>query len=174
MSTELVTKRLRLAPLRETDRDALLALLSDPEVGKTYMVPELCTREQQDAVFSHLYRISRAKDRFFCGVYREARLIGLIHEVEKEGSSMELGYVIATSEKGRGYASEALRAAIAYLFSIGWETIRAAAFAENAASMRVMEKCGMTRTGHTETITYREQEHTCIEYEISSAQGLTD
>ena len=174
MSTELVTKRLRLAPLREADRDALLALLSDPEVGKTYMVPELCTREQQDAVFSHLYRISRAKDRFFCGVYREARLIGLIHEVEKEGSSMELGYVIATSEKGRGYASEALRAAIAYFFSIGWETIRAAAFAENAASMRVMEKCGMTRTGRTETVVYRNEPHPCIEYAISSVQDMTD
>lgn len=174
MKKEIVTERLRLAPLREEDRDALLAILTDKEVGRTYMVPPLKTPEERDAVFAHLYQLSRAEDPFFYGIYREERLIGLIHEVERQGSSIELGYVIAPAEKNRGYASEALRAAIKILFSESWESIRAAAFAENPASMRVMEKCGMTRRGHTETIIYREQAHTCIEYAISSTQDLTD
>ena len=171
---DIVTKRLRLAPLGEEDRDALLAILSNEEVGKTYMVPPLKTRDKREAVFAHLYQLSHAEDRFFYGVYREERLIGLIHEVERQGRSIELGYVIAPAEKNCGYASEALRAAIEALLVEGWESVRAAAFAENPASMRVMEKCGMTRSGHTETIIYREQAHTCIEYAISSAQDLTD
>ena len=171
---EIVTKRLLLAPLQEKDRDALLAILTDEAVGRTYMVPPLAAQEERDAVFAHLYRLSHAEDRCFYGVFREKRLIGMIHEVERLHRSIELGYVIAPAEKNRGYASEALSAVIEKLFSEGWQTVKAAAFAENAASMRVMEKCGMTRTGHTETIPYRDREQVCIEYSIFCPTGLTD
>ena len=53
------------------------------------------------------------------------------------------------------------------MFSQGFETVLAGAFVENAASMRVMEKSGMTRQDYTDEIEYRGVTHTCIYYAIS-------
>ena len=52
------------------------------------------------------------------------------------------------------------------LFSEGFSAVKAGAFSENAASIRVMEKCGMTKTGETEQIEYRGKTHTCVYYAI--------
>ena len=66
----------------------------------------------------------------------------------------------------RGFATEAFGAVINYLFSQGFEEILAGAFEGNAASMRVMEKCGMKRTKMTAEVEYRGVTHKCIYYSI--------
>ena len=49
---------------------------------------------------------------------------------------------------GRGYATEAARAVIAYAFDeLGYETLEAGARVTNPASRRVLEKCGYEWTG---------------------------
>ena len=158
---EIVTERLRLGALRVEDAPALIAMLSDPEVGKTYMVPDLDSEEKQSAVFERLKTLS-ASERFVYGIFLEERLIGMIHSVGGEGREIELGYFISPAEKGRGYASEALKAAVAELFSMGCPRVVAGAFEENPASLRVMEKCGFTRIERTEAIEYRGKTHNCI------------
>ena len=168
---EIETPRLRLAALRPSDKDALTGILADGGVSKTYMVPELRSEEEKTALFERLRELS-GSDRFFYGIFREDRLIGLIHEVAREDDEVELGYVISPAEQGRGYASEALKAAISELFLQGVPVVKAAAFAENAASMRVMEKCGMERTGQTETVEYRGSDHICIYYAVANVADV--
>jgi RimJ/RimL family protein N-acetyltransferase len=51
------------------------------------------------------------------------------------------------------------------LFDRGFETVKAAAFEENTASFRVMEKAGMVKTTQAEEIQYRGKNHRCIYYE---------
>ena len=159
---EISTPRLRLAAIAESSREELIRLLSDEEIGKTYMVPELKTEEQREAVFTRLRGLSEAEDRFVYGIYSGEKLIGMIHEVCVDGGEIELGYFIDPAEKNRGYASEALAAAMEELFAMGYQVVKAGAFEENPASMRVMTKCGMKATGETELIDYRGERHNCL------------
>lgn len=58
---------------------------------------------------------------------------------------VELGYVLAREHQGRGYATEAGRAAVRYgLATLGLPRVVAVALPENAPSIRVMERVGMT------------------------------
>ena len=168
---EIQTARLRLARIRRKDKRALIALVGNEEIGKTYLVPSLETEEQKSALFERYYSLSASENRFAFGIYLRDRLIGLIHEVEVFEGGMELGYLIHPAEKGNGYATEALSAAITALFSAGYRIVKAGAFAENAASIRVMEKCGMVRTGESEPIEYRGRTHTCIYLQIENKEG---
>lgn len=71
-------------------------------------------------------------------------------KVDKEKSEAHLGYVLGEKWWNKGYMSEAVEAVIAYLiFVIGFDKVTAAHIKENVASGRVMQKCGMTKTGET-------------------------
>jgi ribosomal-protein-alanine N-acetyltransferase len=60
----------------------------------------------------------------------------------------ELGYWIAPDRWGRGYATEAARAVVAFGFETwGLARIEASHFLRNPASGRVLEKIGMRREG---------------------------
>ena len=119
-------------------------------------------------LFDQLYALSHAEQHFVAGIYFADRLIGFMNDMEYDGDTVELGYVIDPAWHNRGFATEALRAAIAYLFEHGLTQICAGAFAENPASIRVMQKSGMTRLDKTEEITYRGVTHRCVYYAISN------
>ncbi len=72
--------------------------------------------------------------------------IGLRFETINEKA--ELGYWVGRPHWGRGYASEAARALVAYGFeALGLMRIQAHYMAHNPASGRVMEKAGLRREG---------------------------
>jgi [ribosomal protein S5]-alanine N-acetyltransferase len=62
----------------------------------------------------------------------------------------ELGYGILEPWQNRGYATEATRGLLQYLFRSGRLRIRAQTFPHLAASQRVMQKCGMHPAGSGE------------------------
>jgi RimJ/RimL family protein N-acetyltransferase len=65
-----------------------------------------------------------------------------------EHAHAELGYWIAAAMWGRGYATEAARAVVAFGFAtLGLHRIHARHFVRNAASGRVMQKIGMRLEG---------------------------
>jgi len=65
-----------------------------------------------------------------------------------EADEIEVGWVVAADARGRGLATEAARAAIGYAFDVlGVDEVVAYTGPGNAASMRVMEKLGMTVRG---------------------------
>jgi radical SAM protein (TIGR01212 family) len=99
-------------------------------------------------------------------------VVALLAQINREKPvSVELGLQTIhdrTAENfNRGYATEAFQGAISWLFNHGLETVVAGAFEINPASMRVMEKCGMTKRDYTDEIEYRGVTHTCIYYAIS-------
>ncbi|WP_079086289.1 GNAT family N-acetyltransferase [Streptomyces silvensis] len=71
--------------------------------------------------------------------------------------AIEIGYGIVASRRGRGYASEATRALVAYaLTAPGVDTVHATAESANPASVRVLEKAGLRRVGADgDTVTFR-------------------
>lgn len=159
---ELHTQRLVLKCYVPEDMDALLALLCNEEVSRTFMVPEFESREQAEGMFQKLLEISARPDRIEYGVYLDGKLIGLVNESGLEGDTVEIGYVIDPDFWGKGYASEAAGAVIDELFRMGFQHVIAGYFEENPASRRVMEKCGMHPIAKTEDDEYRGKVHHCL------------
>ncbi|GIH10720.1 hypothetical protein Rhe02_87870 [Rhizocola hellebori] len=77
--------------------------------------------------------------------------IGFFGPPEENGTVM-LGYGLVEQARGFGYATEALRALVTYALARP-EVARLVADPDldNFASHGVLEKCGFTRTGQTET-----------------------
>ncbi|MEV4868329.1 GNAT family N-acetyltransferase [Streptomyces syringium] len=78
--------------------------------------------------------------------------------------SIEIGYGIVPSRRGRGYATEATRALAGFVLTApGVDTVYANVELSNPASVRVLEKAGLRRVGaDAETVRY-----------VGTAAGLT-
>ena len=161
----LSTPRLILRAMTEKDENAMLDLLTDPIVGKTYMVPEFADREAARPLFHRIKELSASPERFVYGVYLGDNLIGLVNETDIRNKTIELGFAYLTKYHNQGFATEVLTHCTKALFADGYETVRTGAFEENLSSLRVMEKAGMKRCNDTEIIEYRGKNHLCIYYE---------
>ena len=164
---ELHTERLTLKPLSDCDRTDLIALLTNKAVTATFMVPDCHCEEDENRLFCSLREMSASDRHYLKGIYLADRLIGLILDVDISDDAIEIGWVIHPEHHNHGYATEAAKCMIQDLFCRGFTRVTAGAFAENAASFRVMEKLGMRKNSFEEDIQYRGSLHRCIYYEIT-------
>ena len=160
----ITTERLRLSAIEDRDKEDMIALLTNEAIGKTFMVPDFKSHKEAVKLFEVLKRLSESEERFVYGIYLENKLIGFINDVDCNETEVELGYVIHPEHKNKGYATEVLSTCINQILSLGYFVVKAGAFEENLASMRVMEKCGMTRMLEEDSIEYRGKVHRCIYY----------
>ncbi len=160
----IVTKRLTLEFIKDRDLDDLIGLLKNEEVGQTFMTPDFANREAEIKMFERFKALSESENRYVYGIYLDGKMIGFINDVEIEGTEVELGYVIHPEQKNKGYATEALYAAMEEIFDSGCTMVKAGAFEQNLASMRVMEKAGMVLLPQVDEIEYRGKTHRCINY----------
>lgn len=160
------TDRLLLRTLEQRDAADLLSMFKNDRIKQTYMIPDFPTEEAANKLVQRFIELSHDRARVVIGIERDGRMIGFINDTGIENGSIELGYVIHPDEHGKGYMTEALGAMIPLLFEQGFSEIVAGAFKENAASIRVMEKCGMMRMDKQETCEYRGKMHDCVYYAI--------
>lgn len=163
MIKTVTTPRLTLRPFEKKDEAAAAQILCNDRVKQTYMLPDL-DEAGAKKLFEHFVKLSRQEDRFVRAVCLEGALIGWLNDTEISGDSMELGWVIHPDFWNRGYATEAVRAAIEALHREGFGCVYAGAFAENPASIRVMQKAGMHLLDKTEDLEYRGKLHHCVYY----------
>ena len=164
----LCTPRLCLKSIPEDQEENFLKILLDSEVCKTYMIPVFSHPEEARKLFARFRELSSREDRLVYGIFLEENCIGFLNDVEMTDEHLEVGYVVHPDYKNRGIATEAFTALIREAFRLGFPKVRAGAFEENRASLRVMEKCGLTRIPFTEEIEYRGNTHHCVYYEISN------
>ena len=165
------TPRLILREIADEDKEDMLAILTNEEVGKTFMLPVFACQEEAIPLFEKIKGLSAQNTRFVYGISLNEKLIGFINDVEIEDGRVELGYVIHPDYQNKGYATETLAAAIEALFQAGISTVETGAFEENLASMRVMEKCGMHPVSRTDSIEYRGETHACVYYQKTTHKG---
>lgn len=161
MTIFLETPRLILRQFTENDLDNLVNLDSDPDVmrfisggfpssreaiANTFLPDILSYYKQYDNLgfwaiiekYSHEFIgwiVLRPESRF-----RFAKLLDAA-----EADVLELGYRLRKSSWGQGYATEVAKALINKAFTEwGFHKIIAWAMPENLASIRVMEKLGLT------------------------------
>lgn len=160
------TNRLMLKALSLIDQDDFIDIIINEEVSLTYMVPSFNSKQEIVSLFNRFMDLSYNINRFVYGVYLNDKLIGFVNDVEIKNDEIELGYVIAPKYKNNGYATEVLYNCITSLFDIGYNVIKAGAFIENIASIKVMEKCNMEKTNIIDKISYKGVEHDCVNYII--------
>ena len=176
MQKKIITPRLVLDSIKDADRDAFIEIFRHDTVKATYMLPDLENDEKATALFERIKKLSEQTDRYVYGIYLDGKAIGLINDTDIDEKTIEIGYALHPDLNSNGYMTEAVKAIITALFERGFETVTAAAFEENTASFRVMQKCGMERIDKTETLEYREKSHICIYYAIkkSTLMNATD
>ena len=140
-------KTVRLRPFAESDAGDCVALLRDPRISKTYLLPDYPSDEDAMPLFRRLAEYSRNEGHLVRALDLDGRMIGFFNDVTISGGTVEIGYVVSPACWNRGYATEGLGLAAAELFRLGFTELKAGFFQENAASRRVMEKNGMTPTG---------------------------
>ena len=144
MPLPLATERLLIRAFVPADLDALFAIYGDAEVmelagGVTdRATTERClVRYIRDGAFAYYALEERATGAVIgeCGLPRL-------------GDEVEIGWTLARSAYGRGYATEAARAVLAEaLGPLGLEQVVATILPGNVASVRVAEKAGMRADG---------------------------
>lgn len=148
---QLATARLRLRPWRTEDREPFAAINADACVMEHF--PSTLSRRQSDALAD---RIDGELRRNGYGLWaveipREASFIGFVGLQQTDAElpfarTTEIGWRLGRRYWGRGLASEAARAALAYGFDeLALEQIVAYTAAGNLRSRRLMERLGMRR-----------------------------
>jgi RimJ/RimL family protein N-acetyltransferase len=149
MTDELRTDRLLLRQWRDTDLDPWAAMNADPQVREFFSAT--MTREQSAASLG-LFRDELAERGWGWWAVEETatgRFLGFtgLDRVE-EGApvrGIEIGWRLARSAWGHGYATEAARACAGYAFgTLDQEEIFAIAAVGNTRSHAVMRRLGMT------------------------------
>jgi ribosomal-protein-alanine N-acetyltransferase len=148
----LSTPSLILRALRPSDLTDLYEYASDPEIDQ--YVPWEHYKNIEEAR-ENLNEFIEEYDKDGLGAWgiehcTDAKLIGIIntsipHRINRR---VEVGYTIARPYWGKGYATEALQAVIQFGFE-KMELVRmeAVVLPENIASVKVLEKAGMTFEG---------------------------
>lgn len=147
---ELRTERLLLRQWRNDDLEPFAALNADPETMRFF--PEPPSRAASDALAEHARR--QIEDEgwglWAVEVVGGASFIGFVglsrpSFEEHFTPTVEVGWRLAREHWGRGYATEAGRAAVAYGFEeVGLEEIVSFTSELNEPSWRVMERLGMS------------------------------
>lgn len=162
------TERLTLRPFREEDATALFELSQDPDVIRWVgdrRVPSL--QEAWRAIAGWLgHWALRGYGQWAIDERSSGRFIGragIINPAEWPGP--EVGYLLAKPWWGRGYATEAGRAAMDWGFEqIGFPELLSLIDPANGPSIAVATRLGESRRGETEL-----SGHTVLIYGISRA-----
>jgi len=153
MPSLLSTPRLVLRPWRESDLAAFAALNADPAVMEHF--PSVLSREESDAMAGRIMaRISEhGWGNWAVEVVGGEPFIGFtgltVPAFEAHFTPcVEVGWRLARSAWGNGYATEAARAALAFGFGeLGLAQVVSFTALSNRRSMAVMERIGMRRDG---------------------------
>lgn len=134
------TKRLKLYPATREQMEAVIASETDVELRKAYSeMLELSLGRPEQWDWYAMWMIE---------LHSGTHIGDLCFKGLGEDGTVEIGYGILEEYRCRGYASEAVEAAVLWaLKQPGVRRVEAEAEADNLASLRVLEKCGFVPAG---------------------------
>jgi RimJ/RimL family protein N-acetyltransferase len=151
---EIKTDRLVLRPINTDDADALFAYRSD-SIANQYQgwIPNTI-RDAHDFIrnrISPVFDVTGTWFQFVIIKREQDELIGDIgiHFLDTEKKQVEIGFTLDKRHQGKGYASEALKAVIHYLFKKSHKhRITASIDPDNSKSIRLVERLGFRKEAH--------------------------
>jgi len=153
-------ERVRLERLDRSHLGGVEALLADADVLRYTRIPV----PVPDGFAGHWFeryehgRADGSREAFAIVDGAGAFLgLALVPEIDRDGRSVELGYIVAPEARGRGVATEAVRLLTAWAFSeLGALRSELWISVENDASKRVAERCGYVREGVLRSVWFKQ------------------
>lgn len=146
----IVTARLTLRLPRASDADDFVAGIGDPAVCRMLArVPLPYHRSDAEAFAAFARQRAHAGRSLNLAIVHDGRVIGGIG-INTLPVICELGYWLARPWWGRGFATEAGTAILAYGFEVlGLKLVRSGVFVDNRASLNVQRKLGFAAIGRS-------------------------
>ena len=149
----LQTERLTLRPLVLADADAIFAMRADPVVQRYGSHPPWTDRQ---AALDWLDRNARGAAngehvQFAIERCSDGVVVGTctLFALDAQCRRADVGYALALSEWGKGYANEAVSAMLSWGFDeLDLNRVEADIDPRNVPSARALERLGFTREGH--------------------------
>lgn len=147
------TERLILRRITNDDANEIFELRSNPETMK--YIPRPLVKTTEDA----LEHVAMIEEKIVTNVginwgitlKGNSKVLGIIgyYRIQPENYRAEIGYMLLPDFHGKGIISEALKRLIAYGFDdLKLHSIEAVIDPENAASEKVLQKCGFVKEAH--------------------------
>jgi RimJ/RimL family protein N-acetyltransferase len=151
----LETERLVLRPFEVGDLDSLYAIQSDEQSAR-WLYNDPRTLEETQSLLERLIsgdHYSAEGDWLTAAVIerKTGQFVGdvTMQWVSESHKTGEIGFIFDRAHQGRGYATEAARAFLAFAFEgMGFHRVIGRTEARNTASARVLEKLGMRLEAH--------------------------
>ena len=162
-SKAIETERLILRSSMMEEQKRLWEILMIPEVNKWYLTSgkkhasdkEYWSWENQEKFYKSKVDKSQKPDVFCWSIFlKETKeVIGQVSAQEKgeDITIRDVGWFIDPKYQGKGYATEAAKAMIDYMFNeVEINEISSGAVKDNTASCRIFEKLGFTKIGEAD------------------------
>lgn len=162
------TKRLFLRPPWPEDWEAILAGIGEEAIVRNLARAPWPYGEEDARAFANL-PVDQHAPRFLITLPGEG-VIGCVG-IDPQPKGVELGYWIARPHWGRGYATEAARAALEIAHMLGHRHVTAGYFLDNPASGKVLSKLGFRQVGVENRYSLgRDAEAACAELELELSE----
>ncbi|MBC2670405.1 GNAT family N-acetyltransferase [Novosphingobium piscinae] len=146
------SERLFLRPAWPEDWSDLFHAVADAEICRNLAAVPWPYHPQDAQVFAALPQDPRYPHFLVTLPGRDGgETIGTVALLRGAAGRTELGYWITRAHWGRGFATEAVRAALVLARTLGHGLVHAAHFHDNPASGRVLRKAGFRPSGTIET-----------------------
>ncbi|MEI6215762.1 MAG: GNAT family protein [Actinomycetes bacterium] len=154
---QLITDRLIIRPMTMADEADLFEYQSLPEVVKYIPWPARTLEQVHEALAKSIAesKFDNEGDYGLLGIELASsrKIVGQLALMYRsvENQTAEFGYVLNPKYSGHGYATEACKAAVTYIFETGkFNRIFAHLDARNAASENLVKRLGMRKEAHIE------------------------
>ncbi|MFF2480060.1 GNAT family N-acetyltransferase [Paenibacillus sp. NPDC058071] len=150
--TRIETDRLFVRTLEMKDRDRFFNYRSMPEVYKYQSWKPEDVSDAEKFISANMAVVPNTRDSWLqlAVCLKDGELVGDIgiHFMDDD-FQMEIGYSFSPENQGVGYASEAVRAVIDYLFGgLGKHRITGSVDPDNHKSIKLLEKVGFRKEAH--------------------------
>ncbi len=161
------TERLLLRQILPEDADDMYEYSSDHDVTR-YLLWDVHSDYYHTKDYIHYLQERYALGDFYdwAVIHKESgKMIGTcgFTNLDIPNFCAEIGYVLNPRYRGNGYAPEAASRVIRFAFEeLSMERVSAICMKENTASLRVMQKCGMTQEGVLRHAVYAKGRHRSV------------
>jgi ribosomal-protein-alanine N-acetyltransferase len=149
---QIETERLILRKIQANDADMVYTWMGDSEVCRYERWKPHPNPEYSRGYINEVFNGYKSDCTYQWGIELNEKLIGSVSSVNVDDYDQKatLGYCLAREYWSNGYATEAVKAVLQYMFvEIGLNRIEASHSINNIASGRVLEKAGMLLEGQS-------------------------